>query len=282
MSKSIFMIDDTDFPNILVNGIKFELFCELETKSGGFQSMFRECLGNEVFVKLSNDTAIAGLFSLEAGKLKQTFDYIEATISSKDGLICFESDSFPRLLQDAVKAGGRYPIIQNELEHQKSSVISGFLWKLRPQLLLGQALQEQIRSHTVLLNYRQPELDFDEARHHEMEMLGSMKIDEHSTMYAVELEPGFVVDVKVRFDTGLIYVMQNGDGSCVYDGRCTDYTYPDYEFDEAAVVKFVRDQLSRPALSEQISHAEEAQRVLAASAGAISYAERPPKDPFEL
>lgn len=282
MSKSSIMIDDTNFPYISVNGIQFELFCELETKAGGFQSVFRECSGDEVFVKLNGDTAIAGLFSLEQGKLNQLFNYIESVLSPKDGLICYESDSFPQLLQAAVKAGGRYPTIQNELEPQKGSVFSGFLRNLRPRLSLDSAMQEQIMAHTVPIEYRQKQLNADEMRHDSMEILGSMKIDEHSTMYAVALEPGFVVDVKVRSDTGLIYVMENEDGSCVYDGRCADYTYSDYVFDEAAVVQFMKDQLSRPALSEKIFSAKASQRVLAGSSNSISHVELAPKDPFEL
>lgn len=82
---------------------------------------------------------------------------------------------------------------------------------------------------------------------------------ENAAFYTVSLAPGFCVDVKVCEDTGLVYVMENGNGSKVYrDGDC-DSTFPNYTFDEEAVIHFVkahRSKESAPAsLDTQISAA---------------------------
>lgn len=286
MEKSSVVIEEIGEPIILVNGIKFELLCEFESaaKNSRFQSVYREELGNDVLVKVNKDTAVAGLFSLEEGKMKQLFDYIEAQITQKDGLVCYESESFPRFLHLAAEAGGRYPNIQKQVNPHKNNFFTDLLQPLRPRRSLDRALQEQILAHTVQIEYGQSKSTLEDALQdrNNMEILGSMKIDEYSTMYAVALEPGFVVDVKVRTDTGLVYVMENEDGSCVYDGACADYTFPDYNFDEAAVVQFVRETLSKPTLSDKIACAEASQRVLQVSESQISsYVKLSSQDPFE-
>lgn len=74
-----------------------------------------------------------------------------------------------------------------------------------------------------------------------MELLDSSKIDKQNTIYTVALEPGFAVDVKVNSETGLVYVMQNEDGTTVYDQVFSENTFPDYEYDEEAVVRFVKE-----------------------------------------
>lgn len=57
--------------------------------------------------------------------------------------------------------------------------------------------------------------------------------------YAVELQSGFSVAVKASAETGLIYVMQNHDGSTVHRCGSTEETYPDYRYDEVAVIELV-------------------------------------------
>lgn len=82
---------------------------------------------------------------------------------------------------------------------------------------------------------------------------------ENAAFYTVSLAPGFCVDVKVCEDTGLVYVMENCNGSKVYrDGDC-DSTFPNYTFDEEAIVAFVKEQHAQKigpvSLDEQISAA---------------------------
>ena len=96
-----------------------------------------------------------------------------------------------------------------------------------------------------------------ETAEHSMQIVGSFNGDAHSMVYTVELEPGFMVDVKACAETGLVYVMQNEDGSTVYDPACADYTYPDYEYDEDAVVQLVKKEISHARLDDLISEAQE-------------------------
>lgn len=77
-----------------------------------------------------------------------------------------------------------------------------------------------------------------------MEILDSFAVDDKNKIYAVSLEAGFIVDVKVCVETGLVYVMQNEDGSTVYGQAFTDYTFPDYSYDEEAVIQFIKESLS--------------------------------------
>lgn len=151
MSKTAIHIEETEFPGILADGIQYELFCELETKDKTFQSLYIREGGTEVFVKTGPETAIAGLFSIEENSLRQLFDYMEATVSKKDGLICYEAEGFPRLLDLATKMGGKYPILQDNFKTAplKSTGLTALLHQLRTQRPLDTTLQAQIQEHTV-------------------------------------------------------------------------------------------------------------------------------------
>lgn len=147
MSSRMVLIEEADAPNVLVNGIKFELFCEIQAKDGTFQSLFIKEGDSEVVVEIGKESAVVGVFSIEESKLRQLFDYIEATTSTNGGLICYESEKFPRFLNLAEKAGGRYPTIQGEIYPQKRTFLAGLFQHLRPQLSLDKALQDQILEH---------------------------------------------------------------------------------------------------------------------------------------
>ncbi len=81
-------------------------------------------------------------------------------------------------------------------------------------------------------------------------------VDRHETknekFFTVELAPDFFVDVKAISDTGLVYVMQNGDGSTVFSNgdKRIDETWPDFEYDEGAVIQFVKETCLKIARSE--------------------------------
>lgn len=147
MRKRIVLIEEADAPNILVDGIKFELFCEVQAKDRTFQSLFVKEGGSEVVVEIGKEFAVVGAFSIEESKLRQLFDYIEATTSPDGGLICYESENFPRLLNLAEEAGGRYPTIQSEINPHKRTFLAGLLQHFRPQPSLDKALQNQIQEH---------------------------------------------------------------------------------------------------------------------------------------
>lgn len=67
-----------------------------------------------------------------------------------------------------------------------------------------------------------------------------------SRIYCIELEPDVFVDVKFIKETGLIYVMQNHDGSVAYkSSSLDDHTLPGYQFDEKEVIALVTDDLKK-------------------------------------
>lgn len=72
-----------------------------------------------------------------------------------------------------------------------------------------------------------------------MKIIDVMKYKE-GVQYAIELEPGFMVEVKRSVECNTTYVMQNHDGSTVFWEDNPDVTFPDYEYDEEAVLKMVK------------------------------------------
>lgn len=59
-------------------------------------------------------------------------------------------------------------------------------------------------------------------------------------IYTVEIRENRVLDIKVDTGTGLCYVMQNHDGTTVYDPR-TGKTYPGYPYSEKETIDLVRN-----------------------------------------
>lgn len=57
-------------------------------------------------------------------------------------------------------------------------------------------------------------------------------------IYTIELSGEKVLDVMINTTTGLSYIMQNQDGSTVYN-RISGETYPNYAYTEQAVIDFV-------------------------------------------
>lgn len=70
--------------------------------------------------------------------------------------------------------------------------------------------------------------------------------DSGNSMYTVELEPDVYVDVKYIKATGLIYILQNHDGSEAYrNDPMDDYTLPGYQVDEQAVIALVAAKINK-------------------------------------
>lgn len=149
MSNKKVLIEEADYPNVFVDGIKHELFCEIQAKDGTFHSLYIKEGSTEVVVEVGKKSAIVGLFSTDESKLKQLFEYIEAAISTNGDLSCYDSEKFPQFLNLAEKAGGHYPTIQSDIKPQEKGFFAGFLQRIRPQISLNKALQKQISEHTV-------------------------------------------------------------------------------------------------------------------------------------
>lgn len=83
-----------------------------------------------------------------------------------------------------------------------------------------------------------------------MKIVDCYGVNDGSTFFSVELAEDRFVDVKVCEGNpeGLVYVMQNEDGSTVYSDRAysdnrVDFTHPGFEYDEKAVLKLVKETL---------------------------------------
>lgn len=73
------------------------------------------------------------------------------------------------------------------------------------------------------------------------------KYEDHDCLfYTVELEPGIFADIKVIKETGLIYTMQNQDGSLVYkESVGNEKTIPNYPYNEKAAIALVAVELKK-------------------------------------
>lgn len=68
-------------------------------------------------------------------------------------------------------------------------------------------------------------------------------VDSNRTVYHIELSENTFVDVMCVRNSGLLYVMQNSDGSYVFG---PDGTSVEQSFDEAEIMAFVRKMCLGP------------------------------------
>ena len=66
-------------------------------------------------------------------------------------------------------------------------------------------------------------------------------VDDRSTIFTVEVGNKQYVDVKLCKDTGLCYIMQNGDGSTIYGETGTETLRIGASYDEQAVLDMVKN-----------------------------------------
>jgi hypothetical protein len=72
-----------------------------------------------------------------------------------------------------------------------------------------------------------------------MEIISEFE-DHGKKIYTIVIQDGKCVDVGIVESVGLIYIMQNADGSLVYDAENPDNTYPDYYFNTQKVLSLVQ------------------------------------------
>lgn len=102
---------------------------------------------------------------------------------------------------------------------------------------LGEFLSEK---YNLPLDLLKDEKFLNKSYDNQMQIINKTDIDANSIIYSVSLEPGFLVDVKVCTDTGLVYIMENHDGSCVYSDDGKNSPISNYQFDEMSVVNVVK------------------------------------------
>lgn len=90
-------------------------------------------------------------------------------------------------------------------------------------------------------NLEDPEITKNPEGIEDLKVVDSFVGDEHFSIYTVALAYGFYVDVKVVEDTGLIYIMENADGTTVYGVAGSDATIPHFTYDSNRVIEFVKE-----------------------------------------
>lgn len=71
-----------------------------------------------------------------------------------------------------------------------------------------------------------------------MKLVDTTFMTDSSVYYTIELAEDVLVDVKVLPKSGLIYILQNEDGSTAYS-RKHEKTYPYYQYDKDQVISMV-------------------------------------------
>lgn len=151
------LIREIEVPDLLVeiNGERYRLLCEFQSKDGSFPRVFLREGGNEVVVAKGKNSAVVGLFSVADGNAGKLFDYIEASLAGKDGFVCWQSGEMEKLLDIAIEAGDKYPMIQAGLGLIDKAPV--FYLQKR----LDREFQSAIEKHTIKVEYVVDEVDMD-------------------------------------------------------------------------------------------------------------------------
>lgn len=75
--------------------------------------------------------------------------------------------------------------------------------------------------------------------------------DHRKKLYTVEIQNCRHIDFLILEATGLIYIMQNADGSLVYDAENSGITFPDYHFDEQKALMLVQEKQRQRLASQE-------------------------------
>lgn len=125
---------------------------------------------------------------------------------------------------------------------------------------------------------RDPEITRNPEGKTVLQIIDRFISEDGATMYTVSLAHGFFVDVKAFDKTGLIYVMENHDGSSVYGIAGPGASIPNYNFDVASVVKFVKDFHIKEASQRKDSLSDQIQSAASRAAAVYSTDKAPAKE----
>lgn len=163
MSKqNILNIQTLEGLDIKANGEKYNFLCEYNGVNGDMnRSVYCKEGGTDIIVAFNDDNkAIVGLFSTKQSKINDFFNYIESTISPKDGFACMETQTMKELLGIAKANGGNYSLIQKEVEGDKQPILSKInAYFYKPKLDISRLAK--IQDHLFSINYihaKTPEL----------------------------------------------------------------------------------------------------------------------------
>lgn len=114
------VINRADYPDFSIDGVKYELLCEYDSRFGNeFVKIHVKEGGSDVVVDYGNGTACVGYYSTEPQKIKELLNYIEATISLKSRFSVYSED-LRKHLKLSFNNGEKHPIIRDGIDSKDS------------------------------------------------------------------------------------------------------------------------------------------------------------------
>lgn len=124
-------IDESGYPgNVLINDVSYSLFCEYTNMAGNNVKIYSNDYTDGVVVDFGNQNAYVGMFSTLPGQIDKLFDYIEATISLKDGFDVYSED-FTRCLN--LVDDKKHQLIRDVFDN-KDSFLTNMLNRIRKEV----------------------------------------------------------------------------------------------------------------------------------------------------
>lgn len=152
------IIDESGFPVFIIDGVRYELFCEYPSRlDNGFIKVHVKEGGTDVVIDYGNGSACKGYYSTEQNKIKELFDYIEATISLNSGLDVYSEDLL-KLLEAALKRGEKHPVLRDEIDG-KNLFVSRVFNRFRQEKVLKELFAAPFVGEKMIysVEYAKPE-----------------------------------------------------------------------------------------------------------------------------
>lgn len=148
MSKKPITIEEADFPNVLINGEKYDFLCDYIAKDGSQTSIYADSSGYGVVIDHGGKEAIVGLFSVHPDRISSLMDYMEATLPHNGTFDSFSKD-FEEYMVKTAQKDRRYPKITSGFVGQQGFSLYRILPQLNPRDHFSRSFAKQIQEHTA-------------------------------------------------------------------------------------------------------------------------------------
>lgn len=156
MKHKIELILGTERLDAKIDDIPYTMLCRYTTRSGFSNAVYQSDNNSNVVIEQDGKAAIIGLFSLEPGKIRELFDYMEATVSRKQGFDYCLNSEMRQHLRKAITMGGKYTHLSEKLTPDEVSYGAKTLSRFQDLLPMNRSLAERVRRHTVPVDHVQP------------------------------------------------------------------------------------------------------------------------------
>ena len=157
------VIDKKDFPRVIIAGEEYELLCQyiMAGKNSKDVNVYFDS-DLSVTIELKDNTSsevIYDLFTLR--DISKLIEFIEMTLSPKEGIITYSREDFPKYVMSAMEKGGYFPnLYKDKMLFDDLSNYTGkqpsFMEKIHNKLLQKEnlkKLQNDIEKHLVPVIY---------------------------------------------------------------------------------------------------------------------------------